>query len=224
VNSKTWSLLWAFIAGVLCLGASAPVAIRVEVEPLGASGADTEVAVIIQVSPEDRTRVGANAMVRIELDGEVPPGQSPLWAVRVKSDGGARVTTVWPPGEHHLKVEISSPSGAETGLWVGTVRIPSFGENGTVTEPPSTPAPDPDLDPAPAAVAVSGTVAAKQTGDSVSSQLDVATTPRHPTMDPRRRRLTLPRMSRWGPKRVSPCPSLSSNNRWSKRLRLALPA
>ena len=145
MRSKTSSPLWAFVAGVLCLGASAPVAIRVEVEPLAASGAGTEVAVIIQISPEDRTRVGANVMVRIELDGEVPPGQSPLWAVRVKSDGGARVTTVWPPGEHHLKVEISSPSGQDTGLWVGTVRIPSFGDNGEVTEIPavSTPVPEP---------------------------------------------------------------------------------
>jgi len=151
VRSKTSSPLWAFVAGVLCFGASAPVAIRVEVEPLAASGAGTEVAVIIQISPEDRTRVGANVMVRIALDGEVPPGQSPLWAVRVKSDGGARVTTVWPPGEHHLKVEISSPSGKETGLWVGTVRIPSFGDNGGVTEKPavSTPVPEPEPEPEP---------------------------------------------------------------------------
>jgi len=177
VNSKTSSLLWVFIVGALCLGASAPVAIRVEIEPLGASGAATEVAVIIRISPEDRTRVGANAMVRIELDGEVPPGQSPLWAVRVKSDGGARVTTVWPPGEHHLKVEIASPSGEETGLWVGTVRIPSFGEKSEVTEPPSTQSPDPDADSAPATVTVSGTVVAKTTGDSFSSKVDVSTTP-----------------------------------------------
>ena len=182
---KTSSLLPAFIVGALCLGASAPVAIRVEVEPLHASGTGTEVAVIIRVSPEDRVRVGANAMVRIELDGEVPPGQSPLWAVRVKSDGGARVTTVWPPGEHHLKVEIESPSGEETGLWVGTVRIPSFGDDGAVTEPPSTQAADPEPDRAPAAVPALGTaVAAKQTGESVSSQPDVAKTPPMPDDGP----------------------------------------
>ena len=125
---KSPSLLPTIIVGALCLGASAPVAIRVGVEPLRASGAGTEVVVMIQVSPEDRARIGANAMVRIELDGEVLPGQSPLWAVRVTSDGGARVTTVWPPGEHRLKVEIANPSGQDTGLWVGTVRIPSFGD------------------------------------------------------------------------------------------------
>ena len=148
---KSSSLLPTIIVGALCLGASAPVAIRVEVEPLGASGAGTEVAVMIQVSPEDRSRVGANAMVRIELDGEVPPGQSPLWAVRITSDGGARVTTVWPAGEHHLKVEIASPSGQDTGLWVGTVRIPSFGDVSVVVEPPVVPTPVPEPDHAPAA-------------------------------------------------------------------------
>jgi len=136
VRLKSSSLLPVFVVGALCLAASAPVAIRVGVEPLRASGEGTEVVVMIQISPEDRARVGANAMVRIELDGEVPPGQSPLWAVRVTSDGGARVTTVWPPGEHHLKVEITSPSGQDTGLWVGTVRIPSFGNDGSVTERP----------------------------------------------------------------------------------------
>jgi len=177
VISKRSSLFLALITVALTASAAAPVAIRVEIEPLGASGAATEVAVIIRISPEDRTRVGANAMVRIELDGEVPPGQSPLWAVRVKSDGGARVTTVWPPGEHHLKVEIASPSGEETGLWVGTVRIPSFGEKSEVTEPPSTQSPDPDADSAPATVTVSGTVVAKTTGDSFSSKVDVSTTP-----------------------------------------------
>ena len=164
---KTSSLLPVFVVSALCLAASAPVAIRVEVEPLRASGAGTEVVVMIHVSPEDRTRVGANAMVRIELDGEVPPGQSPLWAVRVTSDGGARVTTVWPPGEHHLKVEIASPSGQDTGLWVGTVRIPSFGDD------------------SPAAAPALGTaVVAKQTGGSLSSQPDVSKTPPMPDDGP----------------------------------------
>jgi len=166
VRSKTSSLLPVFVVGALCLAASAPVAIRVGVEPLRASGAGTEVVVMIQISPEDRARVGANAMVRIELDGEVPPGQSPLWAVRVTSDGGARVTTVWPPGEHHLKVEIASPSGQDTGLWVGTVRIPSFGDVNVVVEPPAVRTPVPEPDPAPPAAAAA---------------LDAATTPPPPS-------------------------------------------
>jgi hypothetical protein len=168
VRWKTSSLLPVFVVGALCLAASAPVAIRVGVEPLRASGAGTEVVVMIQVSPEDRTRIGANAMVRIELDGEVPPGQSPLWAVRVTSDGGARVTTVWPPGEHHLKVEIASPSGQDTGLWVGTVRIPSFGDVSVVVEPPAarTPVPEPDHVPLTAAPAPESEPAPEPTSET----------------------------------------------------------
>jgi len=169
VKSKSSSLLPIIIVGALCLAASAPVAIRVGVEPLRASGAGTEVAVMIQVSPEDRSRIGANAMVRIELDGEVPPGQSPLWAVRVKSDGGARVTTVWPPGEHHLKVEIASPSGNDTGLWVGTVRIPSFGDVNVVVEPPAVRTPVPEPDPAPPAAAPASDAATTPTTPSPSA-------------------------------------------------------
>ena len=169
MKSKSSSLLPIIIVGALCLAASAPVAIRVGVEPLRASGAGTEVAVMIQVSPEDRSRIGANAMVRIELDGEVPPGQSPLWAVRVKSDGGARVTTVWPPGEHHLKVEIASPSGNDTGLWVGTVRIPSFGDVNVVVEPPAVRTPVPEPDPAPPAAAPASDAATTPTTPSPSA-------------------------------------------------------
>ena len=99
-----------------------PVAVRVEVAPLGSGEDGSRVAVLVRVAPEDRGRIGRNAMVRIELDGEPAPGQSPLWAVRMADDGSARIETVWPPGEHSLELEIASPSGAERGLWVGTVR------------------------------------------------------------------------------------------------------
>lgn len=104
-----------------------PLAVRVEVQVLGPADDGTRVAVIVQVSPEDRGRIGANAMLRVELDGEAPPGQSPMWAVRVEDDGSARIEAVWPPGEHELQVRISSPNGRDSGLWVGTVRIPDPG-------------------------------------------------------------------------------------------------
>ena len=104
--------------------AAAPVAVRVEIETLEAGADGTPVVLTVQISPEDRSRIGENAMVRVALDGDAPPGQSPLWAVRIEGDGSGRIETVWPPGEHALRVEISNPSGEDTGLWVGTVRIP----------------------------------------------------------------------------------------------------
>jgi hypothetical protein len=106
--------------------------------------------VLIQVSPEDRTRIGSNAMVRIEINGDAPPGQSPLWAISLENDGSAEIETTWPPGEHDLRVEITSPSGKDSGLWVGKVRVPAFGESGAgstksmQTVPVSEPAPEPD--------------------------------------------------------------------------------
>jgi hypothetical protein len=117
--------------GLVLLGASvvfsqAPVAMRVEVEPQGEADLGARVEVVIQVSPEDRRRVGEHAMVRIELDGEVPRGQSPLWAVSFDDDGSAVIDTVWPVGEHRLVVNLESPDRQQTGLWVGTVRVPSF--------------------------------------------------------------------------------------------------
>ena len=133
----------------LVSAAAAPVAMRVEVEPLGSTGEETRVAVIVQVSPEDRGRIGKNPIVRIELDGEVPPGQSPMWAARMEDDGSTRVETVWPPGEHDLKVEIEDPSGEHRGLWVGRVRIPGNQSEPTPVLPTPTPSPIPTPPPMP---------------------------------------------------------------------------
>jgi hypothetical protein len=137
------------LAGVLTVAASAPVAMRVEVQPQRADGAGTLIVVVIQVSPEDRTRIGDSAMVRIEIDGDTPSGQSPLWAISLENDGSAEIETTWPPGEHDLRVEIASPSGKDTGLWVGKVRVPEFGVSEEVSTTPvrATPVPEPAPEP-----------------------------------------------------------------------------
>ena len=141
---KSW-VLGSLLAGGLSLAASAPVAMRVEVEPLRQVGASTEVAVVVQVSPEDRVRIGSNAILRIELDGGTVSSGSPMRAVRLEDDGSARVFVEWPPGEHHLRVEIEDPNKEDTGLWVGTVRIPDLSPDQPVDksqEPKSDPDPD----------------------------------------------------------------------------------
>ena len=134
------------LTAVLSFAATAPVAMRVEVEPVRQAGALTEVAVVVQVSPEDRLRIGSNAILRIELDGGTVSSGSPMRAVRLEDDGSARVVVEWPPGEHHLRVEIEDPSKEDTGLWVGTVRIPDLSAAGTasrVTESEPVPASEP---------------------------------------------------------------------------------
>ena len=130
--------LWLLITVAAVQPALAePLAVRVEVEVLGPVSGGARVALTVQVSPEDRGRIGANAMLQVELDGETPPGQSPMWAVRMEDDGSARIETVWPPGEHELQVRISSPNGRDSGLWVGAVRIP--GPGAAPVAPPAAP-------------------------------------------------------------------------------------
>ena len=145
-TKKSWVLV-SLLAGALSFAATVPVAMRVEVEPLRQVGASTEVAVVIQVSPEDRIRIGSNAIVRIELDAGGVDSGSPMRAVRLEDDGSTRVVVEWPPGEHHLRVEIEDPSREDTGLWVGTVRIPDLSPGQHVEEmdePQSDPDPDPE--------------------------------------------------------------------------------
>ena len=146
MSTKNSWVLGSLLAGALSIAATAPVAMRVEVEPVRQAGALTEVAVVVQVSPEDRLRIGSNAILRIELDGGTVSSGSPMRAVRLEDDGSARVVVEWPPGEHHLRVEIEDPSKEDTGLWVGTVRIPDLSAGGTasrVTEPEPVPEPVP---------------------------------------------------------------------------------
>ena len=143
-TKKSW-VLGLLLAGAVSIAGTAPVAMRVEVEPLRQVGASTEVAVVVQVSPEDRLRIGSNAILRIELDGGAVSSGSPMRAVRLEDDGSARVKVQWPPGEHHLRVEIEDPSKEDTGLWVGTVRIPDLGPDANVKEidePEPVPVPD----------------------------------------------------------------------------------
>ena len=52
-TKKSW-VLGSLLVGGLSIAATAPVAMRVEVEPMRQVGAATEVAVVVQVSPEDR--------------------------------------------------------------------------------------------------------------------------------------------------------------------------
>jgi hypothetical protein len=171
------------LVGALTIAASAPVAIRVEVQPQRADGAGTVVVVVIQVSPEDRARIGSNAMARIEIDGEAPPGQSPLWAISLENDGSAEIETTWPPGEHDLRVEIANPSGKDTGLWVGKVRVPDFGASQDVAATPARPTPVPEPAPEPGRGAAAG-VAAGAAVTSVPEDTAASLPPEEPMRPP----------------------------------------
>jgi len=181
VKKEISLVLGSLLAGVLSFAATAPVAMRVEVEPLRQVGALTEVVVVVQVSPEDRIRIGSNAILRIELDGGTVSSGSPMRAVWLEDDGSARAVVEWPPGEHHLRVEIEDPSKEDTGLWVGTVRIPDLSPGGAIekvseAEPVPEPAPE-SLEPetSPPTVADAAEVTAETTPEPpVSDEPEIA--------------------------------------------------
>jgi hypothetical protein len=134
VNTIKYWILGSLMAGSFAANAAAPVAMRVEVEPLRQAADKTRVAVVIQVSPEDRSRLGSNVIVRIELVGGKMSFGSPKRAVRLEDDGSTRIEVEWPPGEHDLRVEIEDPSKEDSGIWVGKVRIPDFSPGSVAME------------------------------------------------------------------------------------------
>ncbi|MFV2073003.1 MAG: hypothetical protein ACC742_10185 [Thermoanaerobaculales bacterium] len=171
------SLVVGILVGVSLVAAQTPVAVRVEIEPLGAEGEDTRVALLVQIAPVDRARIGHSAMIRTDLGAADEPDEGQLWAVRVESDGSARIEVVWPPGEYDLRVDIESPNGQESGIWVGRVQIPRFGPQGRaeVVVPASpTPEPEPTIDPKAIAAAVAITPPPTRSQPSSTGKISLA--------------------------------------------------
>ena len=122
------------------------VALRVELEPLRASGGETLVAVTVQVAPEDRARVGRGAWLELELRRGERSLARLARAVELDEQGRARVEAAWPAGEAQLVVEVRGAAGDARGRWVDRVVVPAL-------EAEPTPPPTPTVAPAPTPVA-----------------------------------------------------------------------
>lgn len=111
---------WLLVA----LTAVAPLAIRVEVQPLGSGGTGTVVGVAVQVAPEDRERAGGRVEVETVLlrGSEVVDRETAV--VELQGDGSALLYREWPPGEGELRVRVSSLGGGATGAWSGKLVVP----------------------------------------------------------------------------------------------------
>jgi len=108
----------------VALGASPPLAVLVEVEPLGRGASGTVVGVLLQVAPEDRDRAGERVRVTTSLsrEGELVERQSAV--VALESDGSALLYREVPPGRYELRVMIAALEGTADGLWVGEIAVP----------------------------------------------------------------------------------------------------
>ncbi len=119
--------------------AAAPIAIRVEIEPVRVSGDGTVMAITVQVAPEDRSRIGKDAWIQGELRQRGERIERLARAVNLDDGGQARIEATWPPGVYQLQIEIEGSKRKGTGVWINTITVPNLED--TVQEAESPPRP-----------------------------------------------------------------------------------
>ncbi|HVN32482.1 MAG TPA: VWA domain-containing protein [Thermoanaerobaculaceae bacterium] len=104
--------------------AAPPLALRVEIQPLGRGPQGTVMGIVIQVAPEDKARAGERLRVGVSLlqgGNVVDRGEA---VVSLEQDGSAMLYREWPPGEGEVRVAVASLEGTATGGWLGKVVVP----------------------------------------------------------------------------------------------------
>jgi VWFA-related protein len=149
----------------MSIAATRFVAMRVEFEPMRAFGNDTEVAVMVQIAPEDRRSIGRRALLQVELkQGETTIDRT-VRSIDIDANGQARFELLWPPGVYDVRVDIEGSTGDNSGIWMGKVRVPRFEPE----EPPAEQPPTLEEEAEPPAAAA-GTMAAKPEKSGVPTQ------------------------------------------------------
>jgi Ca-activated chloride channel family protein len=118
-------MLAMILATVAAAAASAPpLALRVDVQPLGKGPQGTVVGVALQVAPEDLSRAGERLRVGLTLVRGDKVLDTTDAVVTLEQDGSALLYRDWPPGEAEVRMEVSSLDGNARGGWVGKVVVP----------------------------------------------------------------------------------------------------
>jgi Ca-activated chloride channel homolog len=114
--------------------AAPPMALRVEIAPLGKAAGGTVMGVVIQVAPEDRSKLGERARVAISLTraGRVVDAGDAV--VELATDGSALLYREWTAGEGDVKVVVESLDGSARGGWTGKVAVPVMTQPFTAPE------------------------------------------------------------------------------------------
>jgi Ca-activated chloride channel family protein len=104
--------------------AAPPLALRVEVQPLGRGPQATVVGIVLQVAPEDLARAGERVRVSVSFlqGGKVVDSGDAV--VSLEQDGSAMLYREWPPGEGEVRVAVISLVGTASGSWFGKVVVP----------------------------------------------------------------------------------------------------
>jgi hypothetical protein len=174
VNHSARIVLLTLAVVATSIAATRPIAMRVDIEPLRAAGADTVVEVSIQIAPEDRSAIGRRVVLQMELTREKTTIDRVARSVDLDSNGQARVEVAWPPGAYDVRIEVEGATGEESGLWLGKTRVPRF-------EPETPPAPG-SAEAAAATVAGSGLAA---TSPAPPPRSDAAAETEPPAQSPR---------------------------------------
>lgn len=101
-----------------------PLALRVEVQPLGKGPQGTVVGVALQIAPEDLARAGERLRVGVTLVRDAKVLDSAEAVVSLEQDGSALLYRDWPPGEGEVRVTVASLDGNAQGGWIGKVVVP----------------------------------------------------------------------------------------------------
>ena len=148
--NKRASCAVVMLVGLLALGASRPVAMRVEVAPLRVEGQGTAVEIVVQVAPEDRARIGRTVWLQGELTHSGKPVARLARGVDLDAQGRVRLEMVLEPGRYDLRIELQAGQGGSSGFWQGPVVVPRL-EPGEAPPPPAAAAPAAEATPEPAA-------------------------------------------------------------------------
>lgn len=101
-----------------------PVAIRLEVEPLGRGPQGVVVAVAVQVAPEDRGKLGERVSFSIRFTQLAEVKDAGTGVASLAPDGTFLLFREWPVGEGEVTLELLSLDGQYRGLVSRLVKVP----------------------------------------------------------------------------------------------------
>ena len=144
------ALVLAVVLATLSIAAGPPVALRVETAAVRPEGDATVISIVVQVAPEDRSRLGRDVWVQGELLRRGERVNRVARALDLDERGQAAFEVAWPPGDYELRVSVEGASGKAAGIWVGRLAVPAL----TAAAPSPTASPVPPPVPTDAATAV----------------------------------------------------------------------
>lgn len=101
-----------------------PVAIRLEVEPIGRGPQGVVVAVAVQVAPEDREKLGERVSFSLKFTKKAEVVDTGTGVASLAGDGSFLLFREWPVGDGELTLELFSLNGQYRGSVSQLVRVP----------------------------------------------------------------------------------------------------